>query len=741
MLALFRAERVVHAAIGANDANVVIALLFATEHQPTQLPAVESRFKNEGFSLAKRFNLHTYDDEGSSIGENMARKGSVKRMNSASEPELPMLKGEPAPDRWRRSQDHFTTMTELIRQELDDETQLVEERWKTWSKQRLLTAGVSLFDLKARTQGRFFGEDIVVFEAQDRGRLPDHRFSHGDIVLISRSRPWGEKVVEGVVLDRGPTRLRVVVGERPRDVRKGGWRLDRGANRVAHDRMHQALTAFHSTEGDGGTVLRELLLGNVLDINQSAELSPDIRGKRQLRGPRPSPSNLNASQQAAIESALSQRLTLIQGPPGTGKTTTATHLLHHFAQQGSGPLLATAESNVAVDNLLEGLLDLGVKALRIGRPVKVREHLRSATLDALLENHPMQEELAFLQDEQRELRRSLPSLKGKEKGLMHRDISINQKEIRRMENVMTASVLDEAEVICATTIGCGHRLLESRKFPIVLMDEATQATEPSALVPIVKGCRQLVLVGDHQQLPPTVLSRRAEKGGLNRSLFDRLIACGLRSNLLTTQYRMHPILREFPSARFYENRLEDGCTADQRPPPAGFLWPDWDRPMAFVPVEGVEEADEEGKSRSNRDEAAKVLGVVNDLLAIGDLQPHDIGVISPYNGQVRELTRLFEMAGGREPGQPYAGLEIKSVDGYQGREKEVIVFSTVRANDRGEVGFLADYRRLNVAITRAKRGLILLGHPTTLRHDGTWRSYLDWVEEHQLFAWHVTHSS
>ena len=671
----------------------------------------------------------------------MARKGSVKRMNSASEPDLPALKGEPAPDRWRRSQDHFTTMTELIRQELDDETQLVEERWKTWSKQRLLTAGVSLFDLKARTQGRFFGEDIVVFEAQDRGRLPEHRFSHGDIVLISRSRPWGEKVVEGVVLDRGPTRLRVVVGERPRDVRKGGWRLDRGANRVAHDRMHQALTAFHSTEGDGGTVLRELILGNVLDINQSAELSPDIRGKRHARGPRPSASNLNPSQQAAIESALSQRLTLIQGPPGTGKTTTATHLLHRFAQDGSGPLLATAESNVAVDNLLEGLLDLGVKALRIGRPVKVREHLRSATLDALLENHPMQEELAFLQDEQRELRRALPSLKGKEKGMMHRDININQKEIRRMENVMTASVLDEAEVICATTIGCGHRLLESRKFPIVLMDEATQATEPSALVPIVKGCRQLVLVGDHQQLPPTVLSRRAEQGGLNRSLFDRLIACGLRSNLLTTQYRMHPILREFPSARFYENRLEDGCTAAQRPPPAGFLWPDWDRPMAFVPIEGVEETDEEGKSRSNRDEAAKVLGVVDDLLAIGDLQPHDIGVISPYNGQVRELNRLFEMAGGREPGQPYAGLEIKSVDGYQGREKEVIVFSTVRANDRGEVGFLADYRRLNVAITRAKRGLILLGHPTTLRHDGTWRSYLDWVEEHQLFAWHVTHSS
>lgn len=670
----------------------------------------------------------------------MGRKGSVKRMNNAYIPEPPMAKDEPLPDRWRRSQDHFVRMTDLIRQELEDETQQVEERWKTWTKQRLLMSGLALFDLKARPQGRFFGEDILVFETQDRGRMPEHRFGHGDIVLISRSRPWGEKVVEGVVLDRGPTRIRVVVGERPRDVKKGGWRLDRGANRVAHDRMHEALVAFHSTEGDGGTVLREVLLGNVLDINDSAALRPDIRGRQLQRGPPPNLSHLNSSQQTAIDRALNQRLTLIQGPPGTGKTTTATNLLHVLAQRGSGPILATAESNVAVDNLLEGLLDLGVKALRIGRPVKVREALRSATLDAVLEHHPRQEELAFLQDELRELRKSLPSLKGREKGLMHRDISRNQKDIRRMEDEMTASVLDEAEVICATTIGAGHRLLTSRKFPIVLMDEATQATEPSALVPIVKGCRQLVLVGDHQQLPPTVISRKADEGGLGRSLFDRLIACGLQSTMLTTQYRMHPILREFPSARFYENRLDDGCTADQRPPPAGFLWPDWDHPMAFVPIEGVEEADEEGKSRSNRDEAAKVLGVVNDLLAAGDVQPSDIGVISPYNGQVRELSRLFDLAGGREPGQPYFGLEIKSVDGYQGREKDVIVFSTVRANERGEVGFLSDYRRLNVAITRAKRGLIVLGHPNTLRHDGTWRSYLDWVEEQSLYAWHVAHS-
>ena len=272
------------------------------------------------------------------------------------------------------------------------------------------------------------------------------------------------------------------------------------------------------------------------------------------------------------------------------------------------------------------------------------------------------------------------------------------------------------------------------------MDEATQASEPSALVPIVKGCRQLILVGDHQQLPPTVISRRAEQGGLNRSLFERLIACGMESTMLTTQYRMHPVMREYPSARFYENRLEDGCTSQQRPAPAGFLWPDWDRPMAFIPVDGTEVQDEEGKSRSNQDEAAKVIGIVDELLAMGDLQASDIGIVTPYNGQVRLLSDLFESAGGRESGQRYSGLEIKSVDGYQGREKDVIVFSTVRANDAGEVGFLSDYRRLNVAITRAKRGLIILGHPTTLRHDPNWRAYLDWADESGLFAWHLTHS-
>ena len=670
----------------------------------------------------------------------MEERGRVRRMNSSAAQKKAdrEISGE-MPLTWQRGQDHFTRFTALIKRELDDETAMVEERWKSWSKQRLLAAGLALFDLNGRSQGRFFGEPILVFENRQSSRLPIHRFGHGDIVLISRARPWGEKVIEGIVLDRGPTRVRVVVSEKPKDLRKGTWRLDRGANRVAHDRMHEALCTFHSSEGEGGTVLRDLLLGSLHDMATSAARPPEIRGQKQ-RGPLGLDSmTLNASQRTAVESALEQRLTLIQGPPGTGKTHTAVHLLSALVNLGRGPILATAESNVAVDNLLEGLLELGVQAVRIGRPVKVREHLRQATLDAQIERHPMQEELHFIREQNDELRKSLSGLKGKEKGMAHKDVNRNFKEMRAIEGNMIASVLDGAEVICATTIGVGHNLLRDRRFPVVLMDEATQASEPSALVPITRGCRQLVLVGDHKQLPPTVISDAAQQCGLGQSLFERLTECGLETHMLTTQYRMHPTIREYPSARFYDDRLDDGCTPADRPPAAGFLWPDWDHPVAFVPIEGSELVDDEGGSKSNLDEAAKVISIVNTLLSAGDLSPSDIGVITPYSGQVRLLVDLFEQAGGRDENEPYAGLEIKSVDGYQGREKEIIVFSAVRANDHGEVGFLSDRRRLNVAITRAKRGLIVLGNPKTLRHDGTWRAWLDWAEERNLFAWHVTH--
>jgi regulator of nonsense transcripts 1 len=659
----------------------------------------------------------------------MAEKGGVRRMSTRSNGKRAKSVAHEA--KWRKSQDHFECFTNLIGIELEDELNQVEERWKNWSKQKMLGAGLALFDLVGRTSGRFFGDPILVFEARGGGSLPFHRFGHGDMVIISRARPWGEKVIEGVVLDRNNRRIRIVAKEKPGDLRKGGWRLDRGANRVAHDRMHEALVSFHSTEGDGGTVLRDLLLCQPHDLVSSAQRPPEIHGQK-IRPVNLKGMLLDDSQAEAIETAVGQRLTMIQGPPGTGKTHTAVHLLSALIEMGRGPILACAESNVAVDNLLEGLLDLDVKAIRLGRPVKVRESLREATLDAQVSRHPKQDEIAFIREETEGMRSKLHDLKGKDKGLAHRDINKNYREIRELEQRITDDVLASAQVLCTTNIGAGHFTLANRKFSIVLIDEATQATEPSALVPIVKGARQLILVGDHRQLPPTVTSRSAEEGGLDIPLFERLLSNGLPAHMLTTQYRMHPTIREFPSSRFYENKLEDGCSSSDRPPVAGFLWPDWDKPVAFVPVHGSEIEEESGSSRSNMDEAAIVVQVVNDLLAPGDLTPEDIGVISPYAGQVRLIRSMVD--------DVIEGLEVKSVDGYQGREKEIIVLSTVRANDAGKVGFLSNYRRLNVALTRAKRGLIVIGDDRTLRNDPTWASWLDWISESNLMAWHVVNS-
>ena len=301
-------------------------------------------------------------------GDVMGERGNVRRMDSSSSAHAGEPEGEDA-GIWRRGQDHFRHFSSLLEEELEEETSIIQERWSSWSHHRLQASGLALLGLKGRTNGTLFGEDILVFEHPERQHLGQHRFTHGDIVVISRSKPLGEKTIEGIVLERGPTRLRVVVGQRPKDLRKGTWRLDRGANRVAHDRMQEALEMFHSVEGDRGTILRDVLLGQVHNPEENASMPPKISGKFH-RAERVDIA-LNPSQLGALESAMSRRVTIIQGPPGTGKTHTAVATLTQLAREGRGPILATAESNVAVDNLLEGLLNLGVRAVRIGRPVKV----------------------------------------------------------------------------------------------------------------------------------------------------------------------------------------------------------------------------------------------------------------------------------------------------------------------------------------------------------------------------------
>ena len=352
------------------------------------------------------------------------------------------------PAKFNRSQDHHDLYLNLIRWELDDEMDNVKEKLQNWSKKKLIENGISLFDLIGKNDGWLFGQRIIKFTNKKRSDMGFHRFRQGDIVLISRKDPLKETPLEGTIYSTSRTSIKVVFSESPKDIRKHTWRIDKGANRIAFDRMRDALNSIF--DEDGGVPLRDLVLGMVHNPKSTASLTPELGG---VRGRTTTHAHdLNQPQLIASKAAVERRLTLIQGPPGTGKTHTAVRILESWAKMDIGTILAVADSNVAVDNLLEGLLARGVRVVRLGQPVKVREKLRMATMDAKMETHPLRRDLDTQLNLNEKLNRRINSLKGKEKGLAYRDIKKGWKEIRRIENQIRDDILDRIQVVCLSLI-------------------------------------------------------------------------------------------------------------------------------------------------------------------------------------------------------------------------------------------------------------------------------------------------
>jgi len=389
----------------------------------------------------------------------------------------------------------------------------------------------------------------------------------------------------------------------------------------------------------------------------------------------------------------------------------AIRILQHWARLAemntppgdtSQPILATSDSNIAVDNLVEGCAAVGLRVVRLGRPEAIRPELLRFCID-----RP-------------------PSSYNSSDGGGGQNGGGNSGAMAFKERM---KALKRAQIICCTCIGSGGDILDAMTFDRVLVDEATQATEPAVLVPLTRGCRQLVLVGDHCQLPPTVLSTRAEEEGHGVPLFSRMVACGVPPFMLDTQYRMHPCIAMFPSDLFYGGKLLNGVSAPERRPLAGFPWPREEFPVAFVPVKGVEMDD--GVSKMNEAEAAAACDAVAALLAGGQCRVSDIAVVTPYAAQARLIRRMTRRLT-QNTGPPY--IEVSSVDGFQGREKEAVVFSAVRSNDYGAIGFTSDWRRVNVSFTRARRALIVIGNDATLRRGDpdTWMPWLAWADAHGL---------
>jgi ATP-dependent RNA/DNA helicase IGHMBP2 len=378
-------------------------------------------------------------------------------------------------------------------------------------------------------------------------------------------------------------------------------------------------------------------------------------------------------------------------------------------------VLACAPSNLGVDNMLEKLLAAGENAIRIGHPARVLPELRAHTLDLLVENHPdvrLAQKLAreghALRNKASKYTRARPEPGARQS--MRQEAREMLRESRKIIDQVVERLLDKAQILCATTTGLDRDFMGGRYFDWCVMDEASQSTEPAAWIPMLRSGR-LVLAGDHFQLPPTVISTEAAREGFNISLLERLMQLHGSSitRMLTVQYRMHQDIMNFSSRELYENNLESHASVE------GHLLRDLpgvaDNELTSTPVHFIDTAgasydealEPDGESRLNLQEADLVARKVLELLDSG-LPPAQIAVIAPYAAQVRLLRERLK--------QPE--LEIDSVDGFQGREKEAVVVTLVRSNIEGEIGFLGDIRRMNVALTRARRKLIVIGDSATV---------------------------
>ena len=447
-------------------------------------------------------------------------------------------------------------------------------------------------------------------------------------------------------------------------------------------------------------------------------------------------SYLNRTQEDAVNKVLQAKdVAIVHGPPGTGKTTTLVEAIYETLRR-ENQVMVCAQSNMAVDWISEKLVDRGINVLRIGNPTRVNDKMLSFTYERRFEAHPDYELLWAIRKAIRDLRAHRK--RGDDK--YHQKLERLKERATELEVRINAQLFGEARVIASTLVGSANRLLEGQKFGTLFIDEAAQALEAACWIPIRRVSR-VILAGDHCQLPPTVKSFAAMKAGLGKTLMERIVDNHPETvTLLKMQYRMNEEIMRFSSDWFYGNQVESAPEVKYR----SIL--DLDIPMTWIDTSEFSENSEnsdysdisfkeqfvgESFGRINKAEAELTLLVLEQYFQkIGKQrildERLDVGVISPYRAQVQYLRRLFKK---KEFFKPYRSLiSVNTVDGFQGQERDIILISLVRANDEGQIGFLRDLRRMNVAITRARMKLIILGDASTMTRHPFYKRLYDYID-------------
>ncbi|XP_053400098.1 DNA-binding protein SMUBP-2-like [Mercenaria mercenaria] len=604
-----------------------------------------------------------------------------------------------------------------------EETRSLTEKLPSKELQR---RGVCLLKLHigSRKTG-LFGRVILSFETHLE-TLPSHSFSPGDIVglNISQGDSQSDSLGSGLVTRVSQSAVNVAFDEShdlfslddgPTDY----YKLTKLANDVTYKRLKRTLENLNK--------IRHGECANLVSVLfEEQPLSPP----NNLQDLKFINENLDESQQQAVQFALAQKeLAVVHGPPGTGKTTTVIEIILQAVKQGN-KILACAPSNIAVDNLVERLAKCKHRIVRLGHPARLLPHIQKYSLDAILSTS---DETKLVEDVRKDLDKTLSGLKKtKNKGerqKLREEMKFLRKELRQRADAATRDILKRADVVLVTLTSATDdgpmKLLEESHFDVTIIDEVSQAMEAACWIPLLRT-KKCILAGDHLQLPPTILSNEAAKEGLAVTLMERVLDLYGEKvmKMLTTQYRMNEKIMQWSSHQLYESKLVahesvkhhllkdmPGITQDE----TSIL------PLLYIDTAGCDlrELDlPEEISKGNEGEADLVSANVEKLLSCG-VNQEDIAVIAPYNLQV-ELVRL-------RLASKYPKIEVKSVDGFQGREKEAVIISLVRSNKRGEVGFLSERRRINVAVTRARRHLTVIGDSETVCKDDFLKSLIDYL--------------
>ncbi|WKZ60446.1 MAG: AAA domain-containing protein [Cyclobacteriaceae bacterium] len=617
---------------------------------------------------------------------------------------------------------------ELLREERNADLEQYKHKVMLLPLSRKTKEGKSWYPVKLRRHYIGTGERLIIEIERTQHLNQAHVFQSGKVVnVFCNARNTPEKEHVGGVINYVRDNTMVITlnsDDLPDWMDDPLLGVDVMFDEMTYREMEFALKEVIKADTSRVAELREILLGYRLPA--TSRLLP-VTGDRQLV------TALNISQQEALQKIVSSEdVAIIHGPPGTGKTTTLVEAIKVTVQEEK-QVLVTAPSNAAVDLLVDKLSEAGLNVLRIGHPARVTEQTLSKTLDVRIAMHEhfrelrnMRRRMEQLKDMAFKYKREFGYSERQQRKLLMQEAKALKADADVLEFYIVNDLLQTSEIIACTLVGASHPTLRGKRYKTVFIDEAAQALEPACWIPILRAER-VVLAGDHHQLPPTVKSFEAGKAGLSKTLFEKCIQHHPQTAvMLQTQYRMHKDIMRFSATYFYENKLlADASVA------SALLEPGMS-PFDFIDTAGcgfTEAQDPETLSRYNEEEAQFLIRQVEKLiLHVGvDQWNFSIGIITPYSAQVERLIKLAEQS--EELSTLASRITINTVDAFQGQERDVIAISLVRSNEKSEVGFLGDIRRVNVAMTRAKKKLIMLGDSATLGSHPFYLELLTYVQE------------